>query len=227
MEAQLNPRTVNFKFGEYISKAINLMQKDFVTFLLSFLCLMLLSLIPFCGMMAAGNFYKVCYKIDQGVPAQAGEVFNFDDFMPYFIFQLYVIVGLIIALIPMGIFMLIFHDNDAAAGTFMLVYFFAFYIVLIYLLLQAFYIPALITFKRITDIKAAWNISKVMTKGNLWMIFFFSIAVTILGELGIILCGIGIFLTAPFIYVSHYEAFKDGLAQVEVATPQAIESPLG
>lgn len=218
MSTKLNPRPVNFKFGEYISQAIDLMKKDFGTILLSFLCLMIMSIIPFLGMVAGGNFYRICYKIDKGIPTSAVEIFNFDDFVPYFIFQLYLILGFIAAFFPLA-FLGIFTDNEGmifgfARGLGML-YLFAAYIFIIYLILQAFYIPALITFKKITDVKTAWNISKVMTKGNLWLILFFSIVVTFLGELGIILCGIGIFLTAPFIGVSHYFAFKDGLTQIE------------
>lgn len=218
MQAQLKPRKVNFKFGEYISQAIDLMKKDFGVIFLSFLCLMILSIIPFCGILAAGNFYKICYKVEKGLPTGAGEIFNFDDFVPYFIFQLYMIVGFIVAFFPVA-FLGIFADSDGIVSGFVkgigMVYFLAAYFVIIYLFLQAFYIPALITFKKITDIKTAWNISKIMSKGNLLSILFFSIVVTFLGELGIILCGIGVFLTLPLIGVSHYFAFKDGLAQIE------------
>lgn len=218
MQAQLKPRKVNFKFGEYISQAIDLMKKDFGVIFLSFLCLMILSIIPFCGILAAGNFYKICYKVEKGLPTGAGEIFNFDDFVPYFIFQLYMIVGFIAAFFPVA-FLGIFADSDGVVSGFAkgigMVYFLAAYFVIIYLFLQAFYIPALITFKKITNIKTAWNMSKIMSKGNLLRILFFSIVVAFLGELGIILCGVGVFLTLPLIGVSHYFAFKDGLAQIE------------
>ncbi|MDP9957105.1 hypothetical protein J2X97_002771 [Epilithonimonas hungarica] len=218
MSANLQPRSVNFKFGEYISQAIDLMKKDLGTIILSFLCFIIMSIIPFCGILAAGNFYRICYKIDKGIPTGAGEIFNFDDFVPYFIFQLYIFAGIFLIFIPFG-FLAIFADNDnivsGFAGGIGVIYFISVYFVLIYLLLQSFYIPALITFKQIKDLKSAWNISKIMTKGNLLSILFFSIVVAFLGELGIILCGIGLFITLPFINVSHYFAFKDGLAQIE------------
>lgn len=214
-QTQLKPRKVDFKFGEYISQGIDLMKKDFGTIFLAFIFAMILGMIPFCGLMAIGNFYKVCHKLDKGIPVKADEVFNFDDFMPYFMFQIFIILGFIVALIPMGILMIIFNNSETASGILVVIYMFAFYFLMFYLLLQAFYIPALITFKKITDVKAAWNISKVMTKGNLWALFFFSIATVFLGELGILLCGIGILITIPFVYVSHYFAFKDGLTQIE------------
>jgi hypothetical protein len=50
------------------------------------------------------------------------------------------------------------------------------------------------------DIKTAWNISKVMTKGNLLSIFLFSLVVSLLSQIGVLACGIGIFLTMPFMY---------------------------
>ncbi|PZU91147.1 MAG: hypothetical protein DI529_01340 [Chryseobacterium sp.] len=179
---------------------------------------MLLGIIPFCGLMAVGNFYKICYKIDKGIPAEVGEIFNFDDFVPYLIFQLYIFGSLILLFIPFGIFTFAISDDGIISGVIrgIAMVFLAFvYFAIVYVLLQAFYIPALITFKKITDIRTAWNISKIMTKGNLLSIFFFSIATAFLGELGIILCGIGILLTLPFINVSHYFAFKDGLTQIE------------
>lgn len=229
METQTNmtPRQVDFKFGEYISQGIDLMKKDFGTILLSFIFALILGIIPFCGLVAFGNFYKICHKIDKGIPVEASEIFNFDDFMPYFIFQLYIFGACMLLIIPY-VFLMVFSGNDGVvsgvvSGIISIVLVAA-YFFLIYFILQAFYIPALITFKKITDVKTAWNISKVMTKGNLWMILFFSIVVTFLGELGIILCGIGIFLTIPFIYVSHYFAFKDGLAQIETVEKQVIET---
>ncbi|WDF47215.1 hypothetical protein PQ459_01740 [Chryseobacterium sp. KACC 21268] len=218
MQAQLKPRKVDFNLGIYISQAIDLMKKDFGTVLLSFIFAMILGIIPFCGLMAIGNFYKVCYKLDKGIPAKADEVFNFDDFMPYFIFQIYMIGAFFLILIPFA-FIGIFSDNDGIVSGFVrgigMVYILGVYFVIIYFLLQAFYIPALITFKNIKDLKIAWNISKIMSKGNLWQILFFSIVASFLSQLGILACGIGLIFTLPFLYVSHYFAFKDGLAQIE------------
>lgn len=214
----LNPRPVNFKFGDYISQAIELMKKDFGTVFLSFLCVMVMSIIPFCGFMAYGNFYRICYKIDKGIPTSSGEIFNFDDFTPYFILQLYMIAACFLLFIPFG-FLGIFADNGGAlSGLFRLVamvFLAGVYFIIAYFLLQAFYIPALITFKKITDINTAWNISKTMTKGNLLIILFFSIVVSFLSGLGVIACFVGLIFTLPFHYVAQYFAFKDGMEQIE------------
>lgn len=212
----LNPKPVNFKFGDYISQAIELMKKDFGTILLSFLCVMILSIIPFCGLMAFGNFYKICYKIDKGIPTSAGEIFDFEDFTSYFIFQLYIFGATLVLMIPMFFLMPIWRNgNDPMKSALIMVFFFAVYFVIIYFLLQAFYIPALITFKKIRDIKTAWNISKIMAKGNLLIILLFSFVIGFLSELGIFACFIGIIFTMPFSYVAQYFASKDGLGQIE------------
>lgn len=218
MSTQLIAKKVDFKFGIYISQAIDLMKNNFGTVFLAFIFAMIMSIIPFCGLMAFGNFYKICYKLDKGIPVKAEEVFNFDDFMPYLLFQLYLFAAFALLFIPM-IFLGAFLDKDGSGSAFgatiAVIYFIAAYFVVIYLILQAFYIPALITFKKMTDIKAAFNISKVMTKGNLWQIFFFSMATSFLSQLGIIACFVGVFITAPFYYVAHYFTCKDGLTQIE------------
>ncbi len=212
----LNPKPIEFKLGEYISQGFELMKKDFGTILLSFLCAAILSMIPFLGLMAFGNFYKICYKIDKGIPASAGEIFNFDDFMPYFIFQVYIFAAVFIVMIPVFFFIPFMENTDNSFAPFLFIlYFVPVYIVLIYFMLKAFYIPALITFKKITDIKTAWNISKTMAKENLLMIFLFVIVVSFLAQIGMLACFVGIIFTMPFHYVAQYFAFKDGLEQVE------------
>lgn len=216
MSSTLQARKINFKFGDYISQAINLMQKDFGTIFLSFLCVMILSIIPFLNLMAVGNFYKVCYKIDKDIPTGAGEIFNFDNFMPYFIFQLYIILAVIVLMVPVGIFIpFLSNTENSIIPIIFVAIFVAIYILILYFSLQAFYIPAFISLKKMTNLKDAWTLSKAMTRGNLLMILLFSIAVGFLAELGIILCVIGIILTIPFAYVAHYFAFKDALSQIE------------
>ncbi len=84
-----------------------------------------------------------------------------------------------------------------------------------YFALKGFYIPALISFKNVTDVKTAWDASKIMTKDNLLSIFLFSLVVGILSQIGIIACGIGLFLTLPFMYVANFFAYDDAINQIE------------
>ncbi|RKS96738.1 hypothetical protein [Chryseobacterium defluvii] len=211
-------RPIDFKFNDYLNKGYELLKKDFGNFFLAFIFCMVLSIIPFCGLMAAGNFYKYCRKVNNGIPANPSEIFNFDDFSSYIIYQL-IIIGIVFAIyIPM-FFVLPFmgHNEEPSPvfGLFFMFYVFLIMIVIIFLALKAFYIPALISLGGVKDIKTAWNMSKIMTKNNLLSIFLFSIVISFLSQLGILLCGIGILITMPYLYTTHYFAFEDAIQQIE------------
>lgn len=220
METQLKSRPVDFKFGEYISQGFDLLKANFMPIFLATLCTFLMSIIPFCGVPAVSNLLKFIRKIDKGEQAEPSEIFNFDDFMKYFIPHLLIFAGVIVLYIPYFLIIALsgaFSGDEPSglAGIFMMLYGLFMVFVIFYFTLKGFYILALMSLKNVAELKEAWNISKVMTTGNLLMIFLFSIVIGILGEIGVILCGIGIFLTIPFIYCAQYFAFKDGLAQIE------------
>ncbi|WP_411811526.1 hypothetical protein ACLB9Y_17010 [Chryseobacterium scophthalmum] len=222
MNVNLTPKPINFKFGEYINKGFELLKKDFGGVFVGFLVTFLMSIIPFCGLLAVGNYYKYLRKLTKNQPASAGEIFDFKDFMPYFIFQLIIIGGMIVLYIPM-IFIAVIggaasygSDEQSVMGPILMFpYMFIMFAVILYFALKGFYIPALITFKGVADIKTAWNISKVMTKGNLLNIFLFSFVIGILSQIGVIACGIGLLLTLPFMYAANYFAFEDAIQQIE------------
>jgi len=222
MNVNLTPKPINFKFGEYINKGFELLKKDFGGVFVGFLVTFLMSIIPFCGLLAVGNYYKYLRKLTKNQPASPGEIFDFKDFMPYFIFQLIIIGGVIVLYIPM-IFIAVIggaasygSDEPSVMGPILMFpYMIVMFAAILYFALKGFYIPALITFKGITDIKTAWNISKVMSTGNLLNIFLFSLVIGILSQIGVIACGIGLFLTLPFLYTSNYFAFEDAIQQIE------------
>ncbi|SIS55924.1 hypothetical protein SAMN05421796_101290 [Chryseobacterium piscicola] len=222
MNVNLTPKPINFKFGEYINKGFELMKKDFGGVFVGFLVCLLMSIIPFCGILAMGNFYKYLRKIDKNQQASPGDIFDFKDFMPYLILQLIIVGGIFALSIPVGIFGFLGGISSYGNGEpsvmwplmmipFMILMFIAIY----YFTLKGFYISALISFKGITDIKTAWNISKVMTQGNLLNIFLFSLVVSILAQIGVVACGIGVFLTLPFACTAYYYAFDDAIQQLE------------
>lgn len=222
MNVNLVPKQINFKFGEYINKGFELLKKDFGSVFVGFLVASLMSIIPFCGILAIGNYYKYLRKLTKNQPVSAGEIFDFKDFAPYLILQLIIFGGFIILFIPMGIIGMLAgltadsNGDPSFVGPIIAIpYFFLMIVVILYFALKGFYIPALISFKGITDIKTAWNISKVMTKNNLLNIFLFSFVVSILSQIGILACGIGIFLTIPFMYVANYFAYEDAIQQIE------------
>ncbi|CAA7385894.1 hypothetical protein [Chryseobacterium fistulae] len=214
----IKAKPIDFKFNEYLSKGYELLKKDFGNIFLAVLFCIIMSIIPFCGFLAMGNLYKFLKKISKGQQASAGEIFNFDNFTPYFILQLIIIGGVLLFYIPM-LFMLPMiksgHEPSENFLLFFIPYFAILYVAVVIISLKGFYIPGLISLGGVKDIKTAWNISVVMSKNNLLSIFLFSLVVSILGQLGIILCGIGVFLTIPFIYTAHYYAFEDAFEQVE------------
>ena len=220
METLMTPRKVDFKFGNYISQGFDLLKANFMPIFLATLFTILMSIIPFCGVPALSNLFKFLRKIDSGQQAEPSEIFNFDDFMKYFIPQLLIFAGIIVLYIPYFLILALSgmfsgQQPSGLAGMFMVLYAIFMVFVIFYFTLKGFYIIALMSLKGVPDLKGAWDISKVMTTGNLIMIFLFSIVVGFLGEIGIILCGIGLFFTIPFVYCAQYFAFKDGLAQVE------------
>ncbi|WP_172281390.1 hypothetical protein [Chryseobacterium sp. LAM-KRS1] len=213
-------KPVEFKLNEYLSKGLELLKKDFGNFIVAYILCMIMSIIPFCGLLAMGNFYKYCRKINKGEQASVGEIFNFDDFLPYFIVQLIIIGGVFALYIPMFIFIPFTSvvDGDAvppAFGLFMVLYIFLIVIAVFIVALLGFYIPGLISLKKVNDIKTAWIMSRIMTKNNLLTIFLFAIIVGFLSQIGILLCGIGILITMPYFYTTHYFAFEDAIQQIE------------
>jgi len=222
MNTHITAKPIDFKFGDYISKGFNLLKNNYGSVFLGFLVTLVMSIIPFCGLVALGNYHKYLRKISKNQNASAGEIFDFKDFMPYFILQLIILAAVFVMYIPIIIIVAITggvseYSNDGGSSfPFILFPVMAIMIFfLYYLLLKTFYIVPLISLKGITDIKTAWNISKVMTKGNLIMILLFSIVLSFLSQLGILACGIGIFFTLPLIYTCNHIAYEDALQQIE------------
>ncbi|WP_144281383.1 hypothetical protein [Chryseobacterium echinoideorum] len=219
MNINLTPKPINFKFGEYINKAFELLKKDFGSIFVGFLVTFLMSIIPFCGYLAMGNFYKFLRNKSKGIPASPGDIFNFDDFVPYLILQLIILAGIVAVYLPI-IFMIpatAYVDPEmgrTGLPIFFYLYMMVFYVVFFFFIVKGFYIMALISLKKVTDIKTAWKMSVIMTKDNFFNILVFCIAVSLLGSLGIIACGIGILFTLPFAYTANYFAFEDAMEQI-------------
>jgi len=213
---KINAKPVNFKLGDYISNGYEFYKANFGSLLGAFLLAMIMSIIPFCGLLAVGNFYKYCRDLRAGKNVSAGDIFNFDDFTPYFLIQLVLFAGVMAIYIPMLFMVPMIADRDPSAGlpVVFIIYMIFVYIAILIVCLKGFYMPALISLGRIIDIKEAWKISSVMTKGNLLFIFLYSLAVGFLSQLGIIACFIGLIFTIPFAYASHYFAYEDALKQI-------------
>lgn len=221
---KINAKPIDFKLGEYISNGFDFMKNNFGNVLGAFLLCMLMCIIPFCGLLAVGNFYRYCRDLRAGKQVSAGDIFNFDNFMPYFILQLILIGGIMLIYIPMLALTPLMADRDPSAGLpfVFMIYIFVVYIAIIIVCLKGFYMPALISLGGITDIKTAWKMSLTMTKGNLLTIFLYSLVVSVLAQLGIIACFIGLIFTMPLMYVCHYFAYEDAIKQVTYDEIQEI-----
>lgn len=221
MNVNLKPKPINFKFGEYINKGIELLKKDFGNIFVAFLVCLIMSIIPFCGMLAMGNMYKYLQKLTKNQTASPGDIFDFKDFMPYFILQLIIFGAVLVIYIPLIIVLALTgslsgaDDPNPMVGLLMFPYILVVMIAVYYFALKAFYITPLISLKGIKDLKTAWNISKVMTQGNLIAILLFSFVVGLLAQIGVLACGIGVFLTIPFVYTANYFAYEDAIQQIE------------
>lgn len=221
MKVNLTPKPINFKLGEYINKGFELLKKDFGNIFVAFLMCFIMSIIPFCGILAMGNLYKYLQRLNRNQPASPGDIFDFKEFMPYFLLQLIVFGGVLLLYIPLfavlGISGALSEGNEPnpMVAFFVFPYMFLLIGAIYYFVLKGFYIIPLISLKGIREVKEAWAISKIMTKGNLLSIFLFSVVVSILAQIGIIACGIGIFLTLPFLYTANYFAYEDAIQQIE------------
>jgi len=221
MKVNLTPKPINFKLGEYINKGVELLKKDFGNIFIAFLVCFVMTIIPLCGLLAMGNLYKYLQRLNRNQPASPGDIFDFKDFMPYFMLQLIVFGGVLLLYIPLfavlGISGSISGRDELNPKVALFVFPYVFLIIaaIYYFVLKGFYIIPLISLKGIREVKEAWTISKIMTKGNLLSIFLFSLVVSILSQIGIIACGIGIFLTLPFLYTANYFAYEDALQQIE------------
>lgn len=216
---KISAKPINFKFNDYLSNGYEFLKNNFGNLFVAFLLCIVMSIIPFCSFLAIGNFYKYCRNLKAGRQASPGDIFNFDNFMAYFVLQLILIGAVLLLCFPMMIFMPVAamaNGGEPSAGLpiFVVIYMIAMYIVILIVSLKAFYMIGLISLGGVRDIKTAWQMSSTMSKGNLLSIFLFSLVVSILGQLGILACGIGLFLTLPFVHTSHYFAYEDALQQV-------------
>ena len=227
METKLNIKPIDFKLSQYLNQGFEILKKDFGKYFVAFLFTMIMSIIPFCGLLALGNFYKFCRKSFKGEHAEASEIFNFDDFMPYFYLQLIIIGAVIVLEIPI-IFIGVSasHTGDSLSPLTFLIPFYiaAFIIFAFYFMVKGFYIPALISLGKVKDLKIAWNMSKEMTNGNMLNIILFAIVISILSQLGFILCIIGILLTLPYQAVTQFLAYDDAMNQISYNEIEEIGS---
>ncbi|KPH11963.1 glycerophosphoryl diester phosphodiesterase membrane domain-containing protein [Chryseobacterium sp. ERMR1:04] len=212
----------NFNIGKYISDGFELFKKDIGGFIVATILVVIMSIIPFCGLLALGNFYKICRKVDQGQKVQAGDIFDFTDFWVYFKFMLLIFVAIVILMIPIQIslvpmiFAAQYGDGAGDLGSALFAGGMGIWMILFMLLIFAFaisfyFVQPIISLYRVQSVRQAYSLSWKIAKKNFWMILIFSLVVGVISEVGIIACGIGILFTAPIGICIKYASFKDVL----------------
>lgn len=214
----LTPKRVEFKFSEYFSKGFELFKKDMGTFILAFIFAGFFSIIPIFTFLAFGNFIKIARKVNQGQQVSATEIFNFENFGTYF--KLFLILLVLVFLVEIPMILLMPSANQLGetspySSMFFVAIFLGIFIAIYYIFLKAYYIIALISLENVSSIREAWSISKEMTRGNLLMMFLFVIITSLIGQIGIIACFIGVIISAPLTNILQYISYEDGIQQIK------------
>ncbi len=207
--------------GKFISEGVDLFKKDIGGFIVATLLLFVMSFVPFLGVMALGNFYKICRKVDEGQKVQVGDIFDFTDFVTYLKFFVFLFIVLFIIMIPVEIslFPILFaasategEFSDTGAALFaggMGIWFLLVIVLLCAVSISMYFVQPLISLYRITSIREAFSISWKLARRNFFMIFLFTIVVGVISQLGAILCGIGLLFTIPLGICIKYASFKN------------------
>ncbi|WKS95424.1 hypothetical protein [Riemerella columbina] len=204
------PAPVKFKLGEYLNQGFELFKNHMSTIILAFLALIVMSIIPLCGIMALGNFIKLCRKLNRGENASAGDIFDFSDFRHFLKLSLIVWGFSLLIQIPLTI---LTDANQEPTPLFSL-YILAMYLVAIYFLIKGYYVVALMELER-HSLMDSWKLSKQMSKGNGLNIIGFAIIVSLISAAGFILFCIGIILSIPLVYAIQYASYEDGIQQTK------------
>lgn len=208
-----NVKPVMFKFSEYISEGYELYKNNFGKVFLAGLFAVVMAFIPFCSYLGIGNFFKFLRRLKAGENPEPSEIFNFDDFIPYFLLSLAVFGIVVVMELPIFFFTFSMREDPGQFPAFFPFYMIILLAALYYIMAKAFYMPGLISLKNIKSLKQAWQISSKMASGNVLIIIAFLFVSSLLGTLGVFLCGVGIILTLPFYYSAYFVALEDGLNQ--------------
>jgi uncharacterized membrane protein len=175
-----------FRFGDYINKAIILLRKNpGLFFAYGFVGTILMG-IPFINYMAMAGFFIAARKTSRG------EQVLFDDFFAGFKEPVVVpllIAGIVVPIVTaLGIVLCILPGIYLAVG-------------------YLFVVPMILWETK--DFWQAMEASRKVITRQWFMFLLFIIVAGFLSQLGFILCGIGVFLTIPIVYLSIYCAFED------------------
>lgn len=210
----------DFNIGKYISEGFTLFKKDIGGFIVATLLAIVMSFIPFCSLLAVGNFYKICKKVDEGQSVQAGDIFDFTDFWMYFKMFFLIVFAVVILMIPVQITIIPIIVAAKGAGENvdlamimggMGIWFLLFIVFLFAFTVSLYFVQPIISLHKIQSVRQAYSLSWRIAKKNFFLILILSIIVGIISQLGLIVCGIGVLFTAPIGICIKYISYKDVL----------------
>ena len=112
----INP-DYQLNIGNAFSDGLALFKKIQALFSINYLLTIIMGMIPLCSLLGLGNFYKACRKIENGEKTDSGDIFNFDDVIPYLIFAGIMIFGVLALLIPVEVVILVSAVLTEKSGT--------------------------------------------------------------------------------------------------------------
>lgn len=215
---------VEFKLGDYFNEAFSIYGKHWVDFsLFAFVSglILVLATITIIGP------YLIIFPLQMGYgnvvdKIEKGESFVFNDFFigfrkwTSFIPYLFLIIGLGLVLIIPYIFILgsfgLFMDTPEVVGPIFglsMVVIFPIYFIVGILLTVILYLPPYFIFHGNMKAIESLKISIAIAKKNFWYLLLFILFFSILSQIGVYVCIIGLFVSMPIAYVMNYLMIKD------------------
>ena len=199
------------ELGAYISKAWNLVTKDLLLFIVSYLILAVLAGIPLVGFIIGGplifGFVRIVQKRYKGEPAQIGQVFDAfkTDFAKGLItFLLLFAAGLCVA-IPLSIAVIIVSFIPVCGAPLAVLL----YIAAIFALMAGLYfvwpIAALSDVQPFDAIKQSLK----FLGANVGSMALLALVTCLISAAGVIACGIGVLFTAPLAFAITVVAYNE------------------
>ncbi|MXV37318.1 hypothetical protein GO491_01310 [Flavobacteriaceae bacterium Ap0902] len=224
----------NFDIGNYISTGWEIFKKEWVTFSLYGLIMLVIVMTGigalFTGALIIG-FFIGADKVVKGEKLSLNDMFGgFNKNLGSLIVLMLIPIVIMGAIYSLFFGVLIgtssFAPNDdaaamAAMGSMLIIYLLMFVIGMA-LSLAMFFAPYLVYFGDyavIDAIKTSWKLSMK----NVLMILLFTILIGFITQVGIFVCLIGIVVSMAFAYVCYYPLMKDVLFDQKI-TPEQISS---
>ena len=193
------PPSGKMELGAYVSKAWDLIKKDLVLFIVSYLIVALLAGIPLVGLIIGGplwlGFFRILQKRYKGEPAQIGQVFDAfkTDFVKGLVTMLLMAVAGICVFIPVIIVVIILSRIPVCGAPLAVVL----YIAAIFALMSGLYfvwpIAALSDVQPFDAIKRGLK----FLGANVGPMALLALVTCLIAGAGAIVCGIGLFFTVP------------------------------